>query len=68
MFDLPFLIGTVNGEPLGATQTAIMYLYKYGFASRPKQVGYASAIAYTLFLLILIISLIQFKVMNRKED
>lgn len=68
MFDLPFLIGTVTGEPLGSTQTAIMYLYKFGFASRPKQVGYASAIAYILFLMILIISLIQFKVMNRKED
>lgn len=68
MFDLPFLIGTVNGEPLGATQTAIMYLYKFGFATRPKQVGYASAIAYILFLMILIISVIQFKVMNRKED
>ena len=68
MFDLPFLIGTVNGEPLGATQTAIMYLYKFGFATRPKQVGYASAIAYVLFLMILIISIIQFKVMNRKED
>lgn len=68
MFDLPFLIGTVNGEPLGATQTAIMYLYKYGFATRPKQVGYASAIAYVLFLMILIISVIQFKVMNKKED
>ncbi len=68
MFDLPFLIGTVNGEPLGATQTAIMYLYKFGFATRPKQVGYASAIAYVLFLMILIISIIQFKFMNRKED
>ena len=68
MFDLPFLIGTVTGEPLGSTQTAIMYLYKFGFASRPKQVGYASAIAYILFLMILIISLIQFKAMNRKED
>lgn len=68
MFDLPFLMGTVNGEPLGATQTAIMYLYKFGFATRPKQVGYASAIAYILFLMILIISVVQFKVMNRKED
>lgn len=68
MFDLPFLMGTVNGNPFGATQTSIMYLYKFGFATRPKQVGYASAIAYVMFLLILIISLIQFKVMNKKED
>lgn len=68
MFDLPYLMGTVDGQPFGSTQTVIMYLYKYGFAMRPKQVGYASAIAYVLFLLILVISVVQFKVMNGKED
>lgn len=68
MFDLPYLIGTVDGQPFGSLQTTIMYLYKYGFAMRPKQVGYASAIAYVLFLLILIISIIQFKIGNSKED
>lgn len=68
MFDLPFLIGTVNGNPHGSTQTMIMYLYKFGFATRPKQVGYASAIAYVIFLLILIVSIIQFKFMGSKED
>lgn len=68
MFDLPFLMGTVNGNPYGSLQTAIMYLYKFGFAIRPKQVGYASAIAYVLFIIILIISIIQFKFMNGKED
>ncbi len=69
MFDLPFLMcNGVNGDPYGSTQTAVMYLYKFGFATRPKQVGYASAIAYVLFLLILIVSMIQFKVMNKKED
>lgn len=68
MFDLPYLIGTVDGAPFGSLQTTIMYLYKYGFAMRPKQVGYASAIAYVLFLLILIISIIQFKIGNSKED
>lgn len=68
MFDLPYLMGTVDGQPFGSTQTVIMYLYKYGFAMRPKQVGYASAIAYVLFLLILIISVVQFKMMNGKED
>lgn len=69
MFDLPFLIGNgVKGEPMGTTQTVVMYLYKFGFDIRPKQVGYASAVAYVLFMLILIVSVIQFKVMNKKED
>ena len=67
MFDLPFLIGTVNGNPSGALQTAIMYLYKFGFALRPKQVGYAAAIAYVLFLLILVVSIIQLKLNNKEE-
>ncbi len=69
MFDLPFLMcgGTV-GNPYGTTQTAVMFLYKFGFDIRPKQVGYASAIAYVLFVIVLIVSVIQFKIMNRKED
>lgn len=68
MFDLPFLLSNVNGDPLGSTQTAIMYLYKFGFATRPKQVGYAAAIAYVLFFLILILSIIQFLLLNKKEE
>lgn len=67
MFDLPFLmLGGTKGDPHGSTQTMVMYMYKFGFETH--QVGYASAIAYVLFLLVLIVSLIQFKVMNRKED
>ena len=66
LFDLPYLMcgGTV-GNPAGSTQTVIMYLYKFGFET--WQTGYASAVAYVLFLLVLIVSLIQFKV-GGKED
>lgn len=67
MFDLPFLmLGGTKGDPHGSTQTMVMYMYKFGFEAH--QVGYASAIAYVLFLLVLVVSLIQFKVMNGKED
>ncbi len=66
MFDLPFLMcGGTIGNPSGSTQTVVMYLYKFGFET--NQVGFASAIAYTLFLIILVISVIQFKIMYRKE-
>ena len=69
LFDLPFLINGVSGgtagNPSGSLQTTIMYLYKFGFET--GQVGYASAIAYTLFAIILIVSLIQMKVLG-KED
>lgn len=67
MFDLPFLMcGGTIGNPSGSTQTVVMYLYKFGFET--NQVGFASAIAYALFAIILVISVIQFKIMNKKED
>ena len=70
LFDLPFLMNGVApgtaGEPSGSLQTAVMYLYKFGFETH--QVGYASAIAYTLFFIILIVSIIQFKTLGREED
>lgn len=68
MFDLPFLMATggTAGQPSGSLQTAVMYLYKFGFETR--QVGYASAIAYTLFFIILIVSVLQFKLLGSKED
>ena len=66
MFDMPFLIsGGTSGAPSGSLQTVVMYLYKFGFET--NQVGYAAAIAYTLFLIILIVSIIQFKTIG-KED
>lgn len=70
LFDLPFLMNGVApntaGEPSGCLQTAVMYLYKFGFETH--QVGYASAIAYTLFFIILIVSIIQFKTLGREAD
>lgn len=66
MFDLPFLMcGGTIGNPSGSTQTVVMYLYKFGFET--NQVGFASAIAYTLFVIILVVSVIQFKVMYGKN-
>ncbi len=70
LFDIPFLINDqgTSGNPEGKLQTVVMYLYRFGFeGGSRKQVGYASAIAYALFLIILIISIIEFRIMNRKE-
>ena len=66
MFDLPFLVaGGTHGNPGGSLQTVVMYMYKFGFET--YQVGYASAVAYVLFAIILVISIIQFKAFG-KED
>lgn len=66
MFDMPHLISQGN-EAIhgGVLNTMVMYLYKFGF--EVYQVGYASAIAYVLFMIILVVSVLQFKFMS-KED
>ena len=68
MFDLPFLMAEKASASYDSVETAVMYLYKFGFQTGTTQTGYASAIAYVLFLIILAVSLFQLKVFNRKED
>jgi len=68
MFDLPFLMSETSSASYGSVQTVMMYLYKFGFTSGTVQTGYASAIAYALFLIILSVSLLQIKLFNRKES
>ena len=68
MFDQPFLMTEPASASYGSTQTVMMYLYKFGFTAGTIQTGYASAIAYALFLIILTVSVIQIKLFNRGED
>ena len=67
MFDLPYLMADKASASYNSVQTAVMYLYKLGFETGTTQTGYASAIAYILFLIILTVSVVQFKLFN-KED
>lgn len=67
MFDVPFLIsGGTAGNPSGSMQTAVMYLYKFGFET--YQVGYASSIAYMLFIIILVVSVVQYRLVYRTRE
>ena len=68
MFDLPYLMAEKTSAAYSSVQTSVMYLYKFGFEAGTTQTGFASSIAYVLFLIILSISLVQLKVFNRKED
>jgi len=54
-----------GGGPLDATTTAVYYVYKQGFSK--YQMGYASAAAYILFVIILIFSLIQMRIFKNDE-
>lgn len=67
IFDIPFLITDGIGKPNGSLNTAVMYLYNTAF--NYNNVGYASSIAYFLFIIIAIASGIEYKIMyHKKED
>jgi multiple sugar transport system permease protein len=61
LFDEVYL--STQGGPLNATTVLVYYLYDQAF--QDFNFGYASAIAYALFLLILVITAIQFRVGRR---
>lgn len=58
-FDQSFVVSGGNGGPLDATMTMVLYIYRTGF--RDFQMGYASAVAFILFTIIFILTLIQRK-------
>lgn len=49
-----------NGGPVGSTETVVLSIYKYGFIK--NEMGYASALAFILFIVILVFTLIQLKI------
>jgi multiple sugar transport system permease protein len=65
IFDQIYLM-TVGG-PNFSTRPIIQYIYESGFTS--YRIGYASAISYLFFVVIVIVSIAQFKLFSgRKED
>lgn len=61
LFDEVYL--STQGGPLGATTVVVYYLYQQAFVN--FNFGYASAIAYLLFIVILVVTAIQFRVGRR---
>lgn len=47
-----------GGGPLFSTETLVMYIYDVGFKNQPFELGYASAVAVVLFVIIMILSLL----------
>lgn len=58
-FDQSFVVSGGNGGPLDATMTMVLYIYRTGF--RDFQMGYACAVAFILFIIIFVLTLIQRK-------
>jgi len=61
IFDLTTVL--TNGGPANATNTLVMYVYQAGF--KFFRMGYASAVAYALFVIILAFTLIQNQLSKR---
>lgn len=57
VFDLVYVM--TSGGPLKSTDVLGYYLYRYGF--RFYELGFASAIAYVMFVLIFIVTVLQFR-------
>ena len=54
-----------SGRPFNSTMTAVYFIFERGITR--GDIGYASAAAYILFLILIIFSLIQFKLLNIKR-
>jgi ABC-type sugar transport system permease subunit/ABC-type glycerol-3-phosphate transport system substrate-binding protein len=61
-FAEPYIM--TDGGPLDSTVSVILYMYRQGF--KYFHMGYASAVAYILFIVIALFSLVQFR-MNRQS-
>lgn len=69
MFDLPQIMIGQTSQAYESIRTVIMYLYKFGFGQyQVKDVGKAAAIAYILFFIILVFSILQFILMRDDEE
>jgi multiple sugar transport system permease protein len=61
VFTQPYVL--TGGGPGNSTSTLVLYLYQRGFQG--FEMGYASAIAWVLFLIIMLITFIQFRAQKR---
>jgi multiple sugar transport system permease protein len=55
-----------NGGPLGKTRTIVWYIYTTGF--RDYNMGYAAALAFALFAIMLVFTLIQFRFLRNEVE
>jgi ABC-type sugar transport system permease subunit len=65
VFDQIYIMNTQGGLNYTATRPIIQYVYEQGFTS--YRVGFASAMSYVFFMLVLVVGLAQFAVANRRR-
>lgn len=65
VFTQGYVMFDKDGGPDNSALFVVMYLFKRAFGSGYFQMGYASAIAWMLFLIILVITVVQFRLAKR---
>jgi ABC-type sugar transport system permease subunit len=65
VFEEPFVMTGPNGFPEQSGFTTSMFVYQQGF--RFFNLGYASAAAYTLFMFIVVLAIIQFRLLRTRS-
>lgn len=63
-FEEPFIM--TNGGPLDSTTSVALFIYRNGF--QLSNFGYAAAGSFILFIAIIIVTLIQFRLQNKETD
>ncbi|MFA7289138.1 MAG: sugar ABC transporter permease [Melioribacteraceae bacterium] len=63
VFDIVYVL--TSGGPLGSTKVLVFYIYEYAFKFT-GEMGYASAVSYTLFALLFILTMVQVKFLKNK--
>lgn len=59
------IIVMTDGGPVDATEVSVLYIYKEAF--KMLHMGYSSALAFVLFIIIFIFSMIQLKLVSSKD-
>lgn len=63
-FEEPFVM--TNGGPLDSTTSIALFIYRNGFQF--SKFGYAAAGSFILFTMIIVVTLLQFKIQRRNEE
>lgn len=66
VFDQIYIMSTQGGLDYGSTRSMIVYVYEQGFTL--YRVGFAAAMTYVFFLLVLVFSISQFVLSNRRRE
>ena len=64
LFGIPLIM--TNGGPSWGTLTVVLYMYQTGFSL--FKMGYGCAVAYTLFVVVLVITVAQFRLLAFREE